>query len=112
MEKTINSVTFGDYAKKHRLNGQGFPTVKASENGLYITLLSDNVIKDGPYAGKKESKNIWFARTVVEKGLVSEGQAISDLGLTDMIVCETRNEAGEIREKLAFAGESKYTKVF
>lgn len=111
MEKTIRSVAFADYAKKHNLNGQGHPVVKKSENGLYVTLATDNIIAEGEYAGRKESKNIWFARTVVEQGLVSEGQALSDLGLGDMIVCTVQSENGE-REKLAFPGESKYTKVF
>jgi hypothetical protein len=109
--ETLNSVSFGEYKKANNITGVE-PTVKRSKgNGLYVTFITSDKHAEGPYAGKAKTISTWFSKRAVEKGLVSEGQSVADLGLNEMIVVDTENEAGEARQKLAFAGESKYIAI-
>lgn len=106
---TLKSVAFADYKKANKIVSV-HKAVKKSENGLYVTFLTSELNKDGEFAGKPIAKNMWFARTVVESGRVSEGQSTAELDIANMIVCETTNEAGEIREKLAY-GAGDYVAI-
>jgi hypothetical protein len=104
--ETLKTVSFADYKKANNIVSVS-KAVRKSQNGLFVTFLTSE--KDAE--GKPIALNTWFSRKAVEAGLVSEGQAVADLGLGEMIVCETKNEAGEIRQKLAFAGNSDYIAI-
>ena len=102
----LTSVAFADYKKANGITSV-CPTVRKSENGLFVTFLTDKKDADG----KTIAKNIWFARSVVDAGRVSEGQAIGELDIPSMIVCNTHNEGGELRQKLAYPGVSTYVAI-
>jgi len=102
----LTSVAFADFKKANQITSVS-PTVRKSENGLFVTFLTAKKLADG----KPEALNIWFARSVVDAGKVSEGQSIAELDIPSMIVCNTTNEAGEARQKLAYAGASTYVAI-
>lgn len=114
MEKsTITSVAFAEFKKANNIVSVSKTVAKSKGNGLYVTFLSSDKHTEGPLLGKAKAIPMWFARTVVEAGLVSEGQATADLGIGEMIICDVENEAGELRQKLAYAGadNSNYTAI-
>lgn len=114
----LTSVAFADFKKAEGIVSVS-PKVRKSENGLFVTFLTDKKDADG----KTIAKNIWFARSVVDAGKVSEGQSIAELDIPSMIVCNTINEAEalkmkadpsyvpELREKLAYPGASTYIAI-
>lgn len=106
----LTSVAFADFKKANGITSVS-PIVRKSENGLFVTFLTDKIQTEGKHKGKATPLNVWFARSVVDAGLVSAGQATADLGIKDMIICDTHNEAGELRQKLAYAGASSYVAI-
>ncbi len=106
MEKLV-SVSFADFKKANKIVAVHNTVKRSSGNGLFVTFLTSDLDAEG----KQIAKNVWFARTVAEKGLVSEGQSTAELGISEMIVIDTKNEAGELRQKLAYAGEGNYTAI-
>ena len=106
----LTSVAFADFKKANNITGVS-PKVRKSENGLFVTFMTSDLQTEGEHKGKPVVKNIWFARTVVEAGLVSEGQSTAELGISDMIICTTKNEQLEERLKLAYPGASTYIAI-
>jgi hypothetical protein len=104
--ETLKSASFASFKQANKIVSVS-NAVRKSQNGLFVTFLTSE--KDAE--GKPVAKNVWFARTVVEKGLVSEGQSTAELNIAGMIIVDTHNEAGELRQKLAYAGEGSYTAI-
>lgn len=114
MEKSpITSVAFADFKKANNIVSVSKTVQRSKGNGLFVTFLSSELHTEGPLKGKAKAIPMWFARTVAEAGLVSEGQSTAELGIGDMLIVNTVNEAGEPRQKLAYAGEdnSNYTAI-
>lgn len=114
MEKSpITSVAFAEFKKANNIVSVSKTVQRSKGNGLFVTFLSSDLHTEGPQKGKAKAIPMWFAKTVVEKGLVSEGQATSELGIGEMIIVNTKNEQLEDRQKLAYAGadNSNYTAI-
>lgn len=76
------------------------PEVRQNTNGLlYVTFK-----KKGTPAGEG-GLNIYFSKPAAAK--VEVGVDVTDL-VDDLIVCDTINAAKEVRQKIAFSGESTF----